>query len=67
MILNIQPASGEQVHSDSEEKQRKNMEIKVLKNKEGKSGAKILMDYHEQFAYFVESYWKEDRKNKNGR
>lgn len=27
MILNIQPASGEQVHSDSEEKQRKNMEI----------------------------------------
>ena len=43
------------------------MEIKVLKNKEGKSGAKILMDYHEQFAYFVESDWKEDRKNKNGR
>lgn len=67
MILNIQPASGEQVHSDSEEKQRKNMEIKVLKNKEGKSGAKILMGYHEQFAYFVESDWKEDRKNKNGR
>lgn len=66
-ILNLQPASGGEVHSDPEEKQRKNMEIKVVKNKEGESGIKIPMDYYEQFAYFMESDWKEKGKNKNGR
>ena len=44
-------------------KEIRNVEIKVLKVKEGESGATIPMDYYAKFNYFMEKDAKEDSKS----
>ena len=66
VLLGIQLAGVGQGHFDMEKEKHKgirNVEIKVLKVKEGESGATIPMDYDAKFNYFMEKDAKEDRKS----
>ena len=47
-------------------KEIRNVEIKVLKVKEGESGATIPMDYYAKFNYFKECDVKEEGRKKYG-
>ena len=66
VLLRIQQANVEQGQFDRK-KEIKNIEITVSEVKDDKICATIPMIFYEQFAYFVESDWKEEGKNKNGR
>ncbi len=66
VLLGIQLAGVGQGHFDMEKEKHKeirNVEIKVLKVKEGESGATIPMDYYARFNYFKECDVKEEGKS----
>ena len=66
VLLGIQLAGVGQGHFDMEKEKHKeirNVEIQVLKVKEGESGATIPMDYYAKFNYFMEKDAKEDGKS----